>query len=94
MIIIIIFLTYKNCYLTVKRKLLDSRMVPYYSEKWTEWNIRNAVKAWHRNPARSYGISVEVEDEDGNLLPVTRFFRPMNCSGDAQTRNDLFILQL
>ncbi|XP_026809338.1 uncharacterized protein LOC113551344 isoform X2 [Rhopalosiphum maidis] len=68
----------------VKRKLLDSRMVPYYSEKWTEWNIRNAVKAWHRNPGRNYGISVEVEDEDGNLLPVSKFFRPMNCSGDAQ----------
>lgn len=68
----------------VKRKLLDSRMVPYYSEKWTEWNIRNAVKAWHRNPVRNYGISIEVEDEDGNLLPVAKFFRPMNCSGDAQ----------
>ncbi|XP_060837707.1 uncharacterized protein LOC132919839 isoform X2 [Rhopalosiphum padi] len=68
----------------VKRKLLDSRMLPYYSEKWTEWNIRNAVKAWHRNPVRNYGISVEVEDEDGNLLPVSKFFRPMNCSGDAQ----------
>ncbi|XP_025199896.1 uncharacterized protein LOC112597873 isoform X2 [Melanaphis sacchari] len=68
----------------VKRKLLDSRMVPYYSEKWTEWNIRNAVKAWHKNPVRNYGINVEVEDEDGNLLPVSKFFRPMNCSGDAQ----------
>lgn len=69
----------------VKRKLLDSRMVPYFSEKWTEWNIRNAAKAWHRNPVRNYGISIEVEDEDGNLLPVAKFFRPMNCSGDAQT---------
>ncbi|XP_027844588.1 uncharacterized protein LOC114125230 isoform X2 [Aphis gossypii] len=68
----------------VKRKLLDSRMVPYYSEKWTEWNIRNAVKIWHKNPVRNYGISIEVEDEDGNLLPVSKFFRPMNCSGDAQ----------
>jgi len=65
-------------------------MIPYYSEKWTEWNIRNAVKAWHRNPVRNYGISVEVEDEDGNLLPVSKFFRPMNCSGDEMS-NSLFI---
>ncbi|XP_008189870.1 uncharacterized protein LOC103311860 isoform X2 [Acyrthosiphon pisum] len=68
----------------IKRKLLDSRMVPYFSEKWTEWNIRNAAKAWHKNPARNYGISIEVEDEDGNFLPVAKFFRPINCSEDAQ----------
>lgn len=79
-----LLLTNEIHYLAVKRKLLDSRMVPYFSEKWTEWNIRNAAKAWHRNPVRNYGISIEVEDEDGNLLPVAKFFRPMNCSGDAQ----------
>lgn len=75
-------------YPIVKRKLLDSRMLPYYSEKWTEWNIRSAVKSWRRDPIRNYGISIEVEDEDGNLLPVSRFFQPMNCTGDAQTSND------
>ncbi|XP_003240932.1 uncharacterized protein LOC100575681 [Acyrthosiphon pisum] len=68
----------------IKRKLLDSRMVPYFSEKWTEWNIRNAAKAWHKNPARNYGISIEVEDEYGNYLPVAKFFRPINCSDDGQ----------
>lgn len=81
----------KILYQTVKRKLLDSRMLPYFSEKWTEWNIRNAVNAWHKNPVRNYGLSVEVEDEDGNLLPVNQFFRPMNCTGDAQMSNNLFI---
>lgn len=69
-------------------------MLPYFGEKWTEWNIRGAVKTWRRDPNRNYGISIEVEDEDGNLLPAQRFFRPMNCSEDAQMSNDLYLFQL
>jgi len=68
-------------------------MMPYYIEKWTEWNIRSAVKIWRREPTRNHGISVEVEDEDGNLLPVNRFFKPMNCTGDAQMSNNRFRLR-
>ncbi|XP_050429818.1 uncharacterized protein LOC126838983 isoform X2 [Adelges cooleyi] len=68
----------------VKRKLLDSRMMAYFGEKWTEWNIRGAVRTWRRDPSRNFGISIEVEDEEGNLLPVHRFFKPMNCTGDIQ----------
>lgn len=74
-------------YQLVKRKLLDSRMLSYFDEKWTEWNIGGAVKSWRRDPNRNYGLSIEVEDEDGNLLPVNRFFRPMNCTGDMQMSN-------
>ncbi|XP_025416307.1 uncharacterized protein LOC112687671 isoform X2 [Sipha flava] len=69
---------------TVKRKLLDSRMLPYYGEKWTEWNIHKAFKTW-RNQTHNFTITVEVEDEDGNFLPVTRFFKPMNCTEPEQT---------
>jgi len=69
-------------------------MMSYYIEKWTEWNIRSAVKIWRREPTRNHGLSIEVEDEDGNLLPVNRFFRPMNCTGDAQmSNNNRFRLQ-
>lgn len=67
--------------------MLDSRMMPYYGEKWTEWNIRGAVRSWRRDSSRNYGISIEVEDDEGNLLPVVRFFKPLNCSGDASTSN-------
>lgn len=66
-------------------------MMPYYGEKWTEWNIRRAVKAWRKDPSRNYGITIEVEDEDGNLIPANRFFKPMNCTGDAQISNKSFI---
>lgn len=72
--------------------MLDSRMLSYFDEKWTEWNIGNAVKAWRRDPNRNYGISIEVEDEDGNLLPVNKFFRPMNCTGEAQISNISFFV--
>ncbi|VVC36741.1 Hypothetical protein CINCED_3A017224 [Cinara cedri] len=69
----------------MRRRLLDSRMVPYYSEKWTEWNIRSAVKIWRQDPSRNFGLSIEIEDEDGNVLPIERFFKSMNCSpGMAQ----------
>ncbi|XP_050534660.1 uncharacterized protein LOC126901853 isoform X1 [Daktulosphaira vitifoliae] len=68
----------------IKRKLLDSRMMSYYGEKWTEWNIRSAVRLWRREPFHNFGLSIEVEDEEGNVLPVHRFFRSINCSGDVQ----------
>lgn len=67
-------------------------MLPYYGDKWTEWNIRSAVKTWRRDPNRNYGLSIEVEDEDGNLLPALKFFRPMNCTGDAPLSNNFFHL--
>lgn len=62
-------------------------MMPLYGEKWTEWNIRRAVNAWRKDPSRNYGITIEVEDEYGNLLPANRFFRTMNCTEDAQISN-------
>lgn len=69
-------------------------MVPYYSVKWTEWNIRTAVKNWRQDPIRNFGISVEVEDEDGNLLPVNRFFKPMNCTPEMMQLCTYFHLLL
>uniref|UniRef100_A0A1B6IEI8 TGF-beta propeptide domain-containing protein n=1 Tax=Homalodisca liturata TaxID=320908 RepID=A0A1B6IEI8_9HEMI len=68
----------------VKRKLLDSQMLSVNGELWTEWNIRGAVKAWRDN-GRNFGLAVEVEDEDGALLPSDKYFAPMNCSQEAST---------
>lgn len=62
-------------------------MISYYGEKWTEWNIYRAVKSW-RSPVRSFALSIEIEDEYGNFLPVNRFFKSMNCTGDAHMSND------
>lgn len=64
-------------------------MLSYYDEKWTEWNIHKAFKTW-RNQTHNFTITVEVEDEDGNFLPVSRFFKPMNCTGAEQTSNTFF----
>ncbi|XP_054266669.1 uncharacterized protein LOC128988915 isoform X2 [Macrosteles quadrilineatus] len=68
----------------VKRKLLDSQMLSVYGEAWTEWNIRGAVKVWRDN-GRNFGLAVEVEDEDGTVLPTDKYFAPMNCSQEAST---------
>lgn len=57
-------------------------MVSVYGEEWTEWNVRGAVKAW-RESNRNFGLAVEVEDEDGNLLPAHKYFSAMNCSKEA-----------
>lgn len=75
---------------TVKTRLLDSRMLSYFGENWTEWNIKPAMRAWRQDPLRNFGIRIEVEDEEGNQLPTQRFFKPMKCSDDAQTSNHLF----
>ncbi|RZF45274.1 hypothetical protein LSTR_LSTR013648 [Laodelphax striatellus] len=68
----------------VKRKLLDSQMVSVYGDAWTEWNVRSAVKAW-KESNKNFGLAIEVEDEDGNLLPAHNYFSPMNCSKEAST---------
>ncbi|XP_039275769.1 uncharacterized protein LOC120349490 [Nilaparvata lugens] len=68
----------------VKRKLLDSQMVSVYGDAWTEWNVRQAVKAW-KESNKNFGLAIEVEDEDGNLLPAHKYFSPMNCSKEAST---------
>lgn len=68
--------------ISVKRKLLDSQMLSVEKESWTEWNIRGAVKSWRDN-GRNFGLTVVVEDEDGNLLPADKYFAPMNCSQGA-----------
>lgn len=66
----------------MKRKLLDSRMMSVFGSEWTEWNVRPAVKVW-REAGRNFGLVVEVEDEDGGLLPAHQFFNGMNCTQEA-----------
>ena len=65
---------------SAKRRLVDSQMVGAESgaESWTQWNVRQAVKSWTETQ-RNFGLSVQVEDEDGNLLPAHHYFAPMNC---------------
>uniref|UniRef100_A0A1B6C4D2 TGF-beta propeptide domain-containing protein n=1 Tax=Clastoptera arizonana TaxID=38151 RepID=A0A1B6C4D2_9HEMI len=72
----------------VKRKLLDSQMHSIYGDAWTEWNIRGAVKSW-RDTGRNFGLTVEVENEDGDLLPAYKYFTAMNCSKQASISSPL-----
>ncbi|KAG8222813.1 hypothetical protein J437_LFUL005019 [Ladona fulva] len=68
-----------------KRKLLDSQMVSISGqEEWVEFDVRHAARVW-REPNRNFGLVVEVEDEDGAVLPAERYFAAMNCSKEAST---------
>lgn len=76
-------LTRKLLVLTVKRKLLDSRMLPIYDKGgWIELNVRQAVRQW-RSLGKNFGLVVEVENEDGDLLKASEYFTAMNCSNEA-----------
>ncbi|XP_023708902.1 uncharacterized protein LOC111865238 isoform X3 [Cryptotermes secundus] len=66
----------------VKRKLLDSRMLPVYGKGgWIEFNVRPAVRQW-RLLGKNFGLVVEVENEDGDLLKAADYFTAMNCSNE------------
>ncbi|BES94713.1 Hypothetical protein NTJ_07522 [Nesidiocoris tenuis] len=66
----------------VKRKLLDSMMLPLFADEWTELNVKSAVTSW-KETGKNFGLAVEVENEDGVLLQTTKYFVAMNCSKDA-----------
>ncbi|KAF6211046.1 hypothetical protein GE061_014159 [Apolygus lucorum] len=68
--------------LRVKRKLLDSMMLPLYSDEATELNVKPAVNSW-KETGKNFGLAVEVENEDGVLLQASKYFVMMNCSKDA-----------
>jgi hypothetical protein len=68
--------------LIVRRKLLDTKMIPVTGEEWVELNVRAAARSW-RNMSKNLGLVVEVEDEEGKPLPAAKYFSDMNCSKEA-----------
>ncbi|KAJ9591150.1 hypothetical protein L9F63_002305, partial [Diploptera punctata] len=73
----------------VKRKLLDSRMLSVFGkDEWVEFNVRHAVRQW-RQLGKNFGLVVEVENEDGEVLKASDYFKIMNCSNEASTAKPL-----
>jgi hypothetical protein len=72
-----------------KRRLLDSQMVGVESggDRWTEWNVRQAVRAW-ATTQRNFGLGIETEDEEGLILSTHQYFAPMNCKNVPGTLTD------
>ena len=66
-----------------KKKLLDSQMALAKEEGYMELDIKLAARWWLAPGGRNFGLSLEVEDTDGQRKPVTHFFRPRNCSSDS-----------
>lgn len=70
-----------------KRKLLDSRMFPIYGKSgWVEFNVGSAAGQWYQ-PGKNFGLVVEVENEDGQLLKASDYFTAMNCSEQLPDRS-------
>lgn len=67
-----------------KKKLLDSQMALAKEEGYMELDIKLAARWWIAPGGRNFGLSLEVEDTDGQRKPVNRFFRPRNCSNDGK----------
>ncbi|KAF4532954.1 hypothetical protein B566_EDAN000642 [Ephemera danica] len=68
----------------LRRKLLDTKMVPMLGDEWVDLNVRAAARLW-RNESKNLGLVIEVEDEEGKQQAASRFFNDMNCSKEAST---------
>ncbi|XP_046652736.1 uncharacterized protein LOC124343460 isoform X2 [Daphnia pulicaria] len=67
-----------------KKKLLDSQMAMAKEENFMKLDIKLAARWWLAPGGRNFGLAIEVEDTDGQRKPVTRFFRPRNCSSEIE----------
>ena len=60
------------------KKLLDTKTLTVKESGWIDFDIQKAVKAWIGNGA-NYGIEIEVENEDNDLVDVTKYFSNLDC---------------
>lgn len=59
-------------------------------EGYMELDIKLAARWWLAPGGRNFGLSLEVEDTDGQRKPATHFFRPRNCSSDGMFASQLY----
>lgn len=74
-------------YVSVKRKLSDSKMVPLSFTGWIELNLRGAVASW-KTTTRNHGIVITVEDQEGNALRTDAFIQKHDCSNLCKLSKD------
>ncbi len=60
-------------------------------EGYMELDIKLAARWWLAPGGRNFGLSLEVEDTDGQRKPATHFFRPRNCSSDGKFASELLL---
>lgn len=64
-------------------------------ENFMKLDIKLAARWWLAPGGRNFGLAIEVEDTDGQRKPVTRFFRPRNCSSEIEgKRSSIFVYLL
>lgn len=53
-------------------------------EGYLELDVKLAARWWLAPNGRNFGLSLEVEDTDGQRKPAAHYFRPRNCSLDGK----------
>lgn len=66
-----------------KKKLVDAKMLTVRESSWVEFDIKNAVTAWLNERKPNYGLVIEVENENQDLLDPRLYFRGTPCFKSA-----------
>lgn len=63
---------------------------------YLELDVKLAARWWLAPNGRNFGLSVQVEDADGQRKPASSFFRARNCSpvDGTQAQSALFFSPL
>ena len=71
--------------LTVRKRLLDSVMVPRSYQGPLKLDLRAAATEWLRRPTKNFGVELEVEDSLQNKMDPTQLFEVHECSSRKNT---------
>ena len=80
---ILVFLQMTDAFLfsEFENLILDSQMVPQSAtSQWVKFDILPAVKIWTNSSDKNYGLVVEVEDAERNVIPASSVFQTMDCN--------------
>ncbi|CAG7822120.1 unnamed protein product [Allacma fusca] len=66
----------------IKKKLLETKMLPIKETGWVEFDIHRAATIWLETRA-NYGLVIQVENEDNDLLDASKFFVGLPCPSEA-----------
>lgn len=62
----------------MKRRLADSKVISDCAPI-VELNMGPAFSAWFKGHNKNFGVTVEVEDQDLNVLKPHDYFKGTNC---------------
>jgi len=58
---------------------LESKTLTVTESGWIDFDIQNAVKAWTADENKNFGLEIEVENDDNELVDVRKYFSNLEC---------------